>query len=46
MAGVGFTVSYFIADLSFTGDLLATAKAGVLFGSVASAILGYLVLRR
>ena len=46
VAGIGFTVSYFIADLSFTGDVLAIAKAGVLFGSVASAILGYLILRR
>ncbi|MDI9348989.1 MAG: Na+/H+ antiporter NhaA [Candidatus Symbiobacter sp.] len=46
IAGIGFTVSYFIADLSFSGELLATAKAGVLLGSVASAILGYLVLRR
>ena len=46
VCGIGFTVSMFIADLSFadagaTGAaLLAQAKLGVLGGSVISAVLG------
>ena len=41
VAGVGFTMALFIAQLAF-GDprLLAAAKTGVLAGSVAAAILG------
>ncbi|CEA03896.1 Na+/H+ antiporter NhaA [Pseudomonas saudimassiliensis] len=40
-AGVGFTMSMFIAMLAFTDDnLLGAAKLGVLLGSVAAAALG------
>lgn len=52
VCGIGFTVSMFIADLSYaglgaTGDaLLAQAKLGVLCGSVISAILGCILLNR
>lgn len=41
LAGIGFTMSIFIANLGFVdGDLLAAAKLGVLLGSCASALLG------
>ena len=47
LGGIGFTVSLFIANLSF-GDshpvLLNQAKFGVLSGTVLSGILGYIVL--
>ena len=52
VCGIGFTVSMFIADLSYaglgaTGDApLAQAKLGVLCGSVISAILGCILLNR
>lgn len=52
VCGIGFTVSMFIADLSYaglgaTGDaLLAQAKLGVLCGSVVSAILGCILLNK
>jgi NhaA family Na+:H+ antiporter len=36
-AGIGFTVSLFIADLSFDGMLLSEAKSGILVASVLSA---------
>ena len=48
--GIGFTVSMFIADLSYAGlgtegaSLLAQAKLGVLVGSVVSAVLGCILL--
>lgn len=45
-AGVGFTVALFITSLSFDDlDLTNRAKVGVLLGSIASGILGYLLLR-
>jgi NhaA family Na+:H+ antiporter len=41
LGGIGFTMSIFIATLAFTNEaLLAAAKAGVLFGSAAAAIIG------
>ena len=42
VAGIGFTVSLFIAGLSFPGEELMTAEAqiGILVGSLISAILG------
>lgn len=52
VCGIGFTVSMFIADLSYAGlgasgdALLAQAKLGVLCGSVISAILGCILLNR
>jgi NhaA family Na+:H+ antiporter len=47
IAGIGFTVSIFIAALAFADSpaLLADAKLGILLGSVASGVLGFLVLR-
>ena len=46
LCGVGFTMSLFIGGLAFTGASNADAvKIGVLMGSVASALCGYLLLR-
>ena len=50
ICGIGFTVSMFIADLSYSGlgaegaALLNEAKLGVLVGSVVSAVLGVILL--
>lgn len=47
LGGIGFTVSLFIANLSFAGaypELLNQAKLGVLCGTVLAGILGYIVL--
>lgn len=52
VCGIGFTVSMFIADLSYSGIgadgavLLAQAKLGVLCGSVISAVLGCVLLNK
>jgi NhaA family Na+:H+ antiporter len=46
IAGIGFTVSLFIADLSFDGGLLEQAKYGILAGSAASGMLGAVWLWR
>lgn len=41
LAGIGFTMSIFIANLAFNdANLLGAAKLGVLLGSLASALLG------
>ncbi|MFZ2287436.1 MAG: Na+/H+ antiporter NhaA [Bacteroidales bacterium] len=47
LAGVGFTMSMFIANLAFTGaeTLMDSAKIGILAGSLVSGTAGYLVLR-
>ncbi|MDX1578185.1 MAG: Na+/H+ antiporter NhaA [Gemmatimonadota bacterium] len=46
LAGIGFTMSIFIANLAFTDDqVLETAKLGILVGSLASAVVGVLILR-
>ena len=46
VGGIGFTVSLFIAGLSFPGEelLTADAKLGILIGSAASAALGVVML--
>jgi len=46
VAGIGYTVSLFIADLSFGGTAAAVeAKMGVLFGSAIAAGLAAILLR-
>ncbi len=45
VAGIGFTVSLFIARLEFdAGPLISEAKIGVLFASLAAAVLGVVIL--
>jgi NhaA family Na+:H+ antiporter len=44
LAGIGFTVSLLVADLSFDGEVLTAAKTAVLGGSLVSAVIGALVL--
>jgi NhaA family Na+:H+ antiporter len=44
LAGIGFTVSLFIASLSFTGAQLDSAKIAVLLASVTSALVGVVAL--
>jgi NhaA family Na+:H+ antiporter len=47
LAGIGFTMSLFIADLAFgTGSLLDSAKVGILTASFLAGATGWLVLRR
>ncbi len=49
LAGIGFTVALFIADLSFPGDDQAAveevAKMGIFAASIVAAVLGYAILR-
>jgi NhaA family Na+:H+ antiporter len=44
LAGIGFTVSLLVSDLSFEGPTRDAAKAAVLVGSVVSAVVGALML--
>ena len=50
LGGIGFTVSLFIANLSFGNmgpegiELLEHAKLGIVMGSLVSGILGYILL--
>ncbi|MEK6648180.1 MAG: Na+/H+ antiporter NhaA [Actinomycetota bacterium] len=47
LAGMGLTVSLFIADLAFTSsEQLAQVKAGLIVGAIISAVLGLAMLRR
>lgn len=51
LGGIGFTVSLFIANLSFGNDLgsqelLNQAKLGIIIGSIVSGLLGYVMLRQ
>ncbi|MGL5228319.1 MAG: Na+/H+ antiporter NhaA [Bacteroidales bacterium] len=52
LGGIGFTVSLFIANLSFSGiegigeTLLNQSKLGVILGSLTSGVCGYLYLNR
>lgn len=49
LGGIGFTVSLFIANLSFSGTdavLLNQAKMGVICGSVLSGLAGFIVLSK
>jgi NhaA family Na+:H+ antiporter len=46
LAGIGFTMSLFIAGLAFgPGSLLNTAKIGILAGSIFAGVGGWLILR-
>lgn len=45
LAGIGFTVSLLIAGLAFGGAEFAQARAGVIAGSVLSAVLAAVLLR-
>lgn len=47
LAGIGFTISVFIAELAFSDNasLMNTAKISILIASTVSAIAGYLFLR-
>jgi Na+:H+ antiporter, NhaA family len=46
LAGIGFTVSLFIAALAFGEPaVLDSAKIGILFASIIAGVLGYLLLR-
>ena len=45
VAGIGFTMSIFVAELAFTDPVLvASAKLGILAASVLAGVAGYLVL--
>jgi len=49
MGGIGFTVSLFIANLSFGSaypELLNQAKLGIVLGTLASGLIGYLFLNK
>ena len=47
LAGIGFTMSLFIASLAFTNpDLLATAKLAILLASLLAGISGLVLLRQ
>ena len=47
LAGIGFTMSLFVTDLAFNDEtMIATAKVGILAASLASGIIGYVVLSR
>lgn len=47
LAGIGFTMSIFIAELAYGGNpqLVDQAKTGILFASLIAGVLGYLWLR-
>jgi NhaA family Na+:H+ antiporter len=48
LCGIGFTMSLFIASLAFEGEaasLGVQSRLGILAGSIAAGIAGYLVLR-
>lgn len=49
LCGIGFTMSLFIGSLAFEEsgvDIFFDERVGILFGSIVSGILGYLVLRK
>lgn len=49
LCGIGFTMSIFIATLAFSSvdpGLINWAKLGILIGSILSAIIGYMILRK
>lgn len=44
LAGIGFTMSLFVASLSLEGTLLNEAKTGILVASAVNGIIGYVLL--
>ena len=47
LAGIGFTMSLFISELAFDdATLITAAKIGILFASLASGILGFVILSK
>ncbi len=48
LSGVGFTMSLFIGGLSFFEEIvyLNSAKVGIIAGSLASGIVGYIVIKQ
>jgi NhaA family Na+:H+ antiporter len=44
LAGIGFTMALFIADLALKGDTLDVAKVGIIAASFLSAIVGVTLL--
>lgn len=47
LAGVGFTMSLFIANLAFPGnELLNISKVGILVASILSGVVGYIMLKK
>jgi NhaA family Na+:H+ antiporter len=46
LAGIGFTMALFIAGLALQGDILDSAKIGVLGASVVAAVIGMALLSR
>src|SRR5918996_1423831 len=45
LAGIGFTLSLFIAEIAFEGELLEEAKVGVLAAAAAAALLGWAIFQ-
>lgn len=45
LAGIGFTISLFIAELAFEGAMREQAKIGILAGSLVAAVVGTILLR-
>ena len=45
LAGIGFTMALFIAGLALEGDVLETAKVGILAGSLLAGVIGFVMLR-
>lgn len=47
IAGIGFTVALFVAELAYTEERLLTySKVGILAGSLLSGVVGYVLLRQ
>jgi NhaA family Na+:H+ antiporter len=45
LAGIGFTMALFIANLAFSKNMIDSAKLGIFLASVASAVAGLALLR-
>lgn len=47
LAGIGFTMSLFVSDLAFDNpDFITAAKIGIIFASLVSGVLGFIILSR